>query len=127
MPTKRTTGAPRAPRKRKGSASTASTAPISSGHKRSSHVLLFSILGLSIAAVMAFGLYLSRPPEAPVKVVERPPMQDVVEDIIEPKPAFASGFATYKEEAVEVKPSVVPYQVQAGMKNVANAADFTFS
>ncbi|MEI6045322.1 MAG: DUF3160 domain-containing protein [Chloroflexota bacterium] len=44
-----------------------------------------------------------------------------------PLERYASSFASYKEAAVKVKPSLKPYTVAANLSNVVNLADFKLS
>lgn len=80
---------------------------------------VWAILGILILAIAS--IYFLLPKSA------KDAIDKTAEEIYKPVAVFASKFATYEEVPVNISPKIPAYSVNAGLSNVTNAGDFSFS
>lgn len=93
-------------------------------------IIVTIVLLLAVIGAGATGYFLWKKGKEKVKEVAEDVSEEIekiTEDVDKSSEVQASQFATYKEEKSEVKPSVKPYQVEAGLSNIDNAKDFEMS
>ena len=101
-------------------------------NKKNSKKIVFIILialmliALIISAYFRFPEIISKFSKK-TQEISKEVIEDILQDVYNPKTVLASKFAQYKEIPVNFKPQVPFYRVKSDLSNIENIDDFSFS